>query len=262
MGLSVVELSMIADNAGQKSKSVKLYAEKLITLCSKIEDISTALSRELLYCSSLSDPIGESEINTLSLLEEQLRACVYCAYKEIVDPIIALSTRSAGNVKIADFLKYNDSTEQIITVVEAEKIYIRVPILWAKGRYKNWTKKHGYLYDYLGWFCENLNSALTALGDNIPKYRKKNITYLFVRDLEGRSTIAIPDSDNYDTKSITDVITSNLAGGDSAISCSFAYMSAVTNDIAEGTYIVISEGLDISASKEGIISDFKQLLSR
>lgn len=85
-------------------------------------------------------------------------------------------------------------------------------------------------------FQDELRLALEDL--EIPHMSQKTMYILHVFK-EGTSRYHIPDNDNYDFKRYTDIICDYIGSGDDVISTQFVLNSIYSNDIPEGSYIII-----------------------
>ena len=239
-----------------QAEAVRKYAHAIAAQCNEIENLCTTLT-ETCVCSSLTESVVMDISGELDQAFFSLRLSVFEAYKALVQPQTFGFRRSASVAAVEDFQKYNDSVEKIFACVENDILHIKLPLLWSRGRYKSWGNGGANDYDYLHWFTVNLDAALTLIGDKIPRYRHKNICYLFVAD--ARKTPI--DSDNYDTKSITDTIVSHMPGGDSALNCSFVYTSATSAKLDPGTYITVSESKNIMLNIEEQCEGWEHLMA-
>ena len=85
---------------------------------------------------------------------------------------------------------------------------------------------------------------------HIPGYREKNVSILHICSEE---TEYIPDTNNRDIKTLIDAITLPFSGRDSAVSCSIFTATIPTNEVKEGTYLIVSKGF-------GAVPDIEKML--
>lgn len=111
--------------------------------------------------------------------------------------------------------------------------------------------------DYCSFFNNSLLSALLLLEKDIPKFESVNLQFLYIYS---KSEHLILDSDNHDTKSITDLITSFILGGDAPCFCSYSYLTTRSDAIPKGTYITVSPGFGESPNYNDIFSKWKEFL--
>lgn len=223
----------------EQMAETRKYAAKLIDTCSKIEAGCTRFIRSN---PKLVSPNFEGHapwVSEMNRLVGRVREYAFCCYKELVTPQTFLGQRAASVAAIEDFQDYNHFAEDIFTDVIEGNLLVKLPLLWNKYEYTRWTNGHKWTYDYLAWFTRNLDSSLTLIDEKIPPLREKHLHYMFV--ISSRRAQA-SDSDNYDTKAITDAIVAHTFGGDGALACSFSYCSFADDDLPEGTYITISPG--------------------
>ena len=258
MGLTPVTSILKADEIKKQSESVQKHLEKALAYCKNVERKCTDFMSIHNETAPHRVPPNESSMDEIDTLNFLVRANLFAAYDTLVAPQTFHNQRSAGVAAVDDYLKYNDLIEKIFVAAQDNRLYIKLPLLWGRGRYKAWVKRHRVDYDYLHWFSRNLDSALTLIEETIPTYHMKSIQYLFVFEPSSRTS----DSDNYDTKSISDTIVSHMLGDDSPLQCSFAYASTTSDKLSSGTYIVVSEGLDFSLSIEEQKSIWNTLLNR
>lgn len=92
-------------------------------------------------------------------------------------------------------------------------------------------------------FAKNLNTDREA-------FRLKTLTFFFNNHAEDPY---IMDSDNHQTKTITDAICSFLPGSDAGSTTSFFYAATINDSIPRGTYVVVSAGR-FSAQNESFLT--------
>ena len=118
-------------------------------------------------------------------------------------------------------------TRFISAYTRDQSLYIRIPQVPAK------------YYRRSDIFNEELRLVLGNLFKSNPIYIKKKtiqIVHVFNTDFTG----LVPDNDNYDFKSIIDIITDHVSGGDSGINCWIHLMSVTSDRVAQGSYIIVS----------------------
>lgn len=111
--------------------------------------------------------------------------------------------------------------------------------------------------DYCSFFNNSLLASLLLLEKDIPKSESINIQFLYVYPTNEH---LILDSDNHDTKSVTDAITSFILCGDSPCFCSYSYLTTRSDAIPKGTYITVSSGFGKSPNYNDILSKWKDFL--
>lgn len=99
-------------------------------------------------------------------------------------------------------------------------------------------------------FVETVRGAVLSVKEKLPKIAKKCITYLFIY----RDTAAPHlDSDNHNTKSITDVICSYFEAGDDGFYADFRFFTRASELLPAGTYITVSAMDGVLPTPEHII---------
>ena len=86
------------------------------------------------------------------------------------------------------------------------------------------------------FYRKELKAALLRVEDQIPWEANHTLNYVFVY---GTNHVGL-DSDNHDTKGITDTICSMFRGSDDNRYCSFTYDTLHTKAVPEGTYIAVT----------------------
>lgn len=119
--------------------------------------------------------------------------------------------------------------------VEDGVLFIRLPMLGkrvfnAKNIGGQWALEGSPFYR------KELKAALLRVEDQIPWEANHTLNYVFVY---GTNRVGL-DSDNHDTKGITDTICSMFRGSDDNRYCSFTYDTLHTKAVPEGTYIAVT----------------------
>ena len=116
-------------------------------------------------------------------------------------------------------------------------LLVRMPMLpsiRAHGAINNGQKRA--IFD-TPMFVETVRGSVLSVKEKLPKIAKKCITYLFIY----RDTAAPHlDSDNHNTKSITDVICSYFEAGDDGFYADFRFFTRASELLPAGTYITVS----------------------
>lgn len=134
--------------------------------------------------------------------------------------------------------------------VEENSLFIRMPMLpsiRAHGVISNGRKCA--IFD-TPMFVEIVRGSVLSVKEKLPKIAKKCITYLFIyRDASAPHL----DSDNHNTKSITDVICSYFEAGDDGFYADFRFFTRVSEFLPAGTYVTVSSMDDVLPTPEHII---------
>ena len=119
--------------------------------------------------------------------------------------------------------------------VEDGVLFIRLPMLGkrvfnAKNIGGQWALEGSPFYR------NELKAALLRVEDQIPWEANHTLNYVFVY---GTNHVGL-DSDNHDTKGITDTICNMFRGSDDNRYCSFTYDTLHMKAVPEGTYIAVT----------------------
>ena len=128
----------------------------------------------------------------------------------------------------------------ITTAVIGDYFLAKTPL--AMHQYKRAvTNRHGakmeISYDWT--YGRILREIIFDNSRHIPGYREKNVSVLHICSQDEEY---IPDTNNRDIKTLIDAVTLPFAGKDSARSCSIFTITIPTNEIKEGTYLIVSKG--------------------
>lgn len=134
--------------------------------------------------------------------------------------------------------------------VEGNLLLVRMPMLpsiRAHGVINNGQKRA--IFD-TPMFVETVRGSVLSVKEKLPKIAKKCITYLFIyRD----AVVPHLDSDNHNTKSITDVICSYFEAGDDGFYADFRFFTRVSEFLPAGTYVTVSAMDGVLPTPEHII---------
>ena len=141
-------------------------------------------------------------------------------------------------------------------------VFIKMPILWKRVprtvTVTSVSYAHSCVIDSSPFYTNEIKQALYPFKNLLFCYRETTIMYNFVHPKE---QVFAMDNDNYDTKSITDAITSYFLDGDSPRSCRFVYQSFFTDELEPGTYIALIPSFDKVATKPFLLHTFDTLFS-
>lgn len=135
------------------------------------------------------------------------------------------------------YRKIARETHAFDAFVEENLLLVRMPMLpsiRAHGVINSGQKRA--IFD-TPVFVETVRGAVLPVKEKLPKIAKKCITYLFIyRD------VAAPhlDSDNHNTKAITDEICSHFEAGDDGFYADFRFFTRVSEFLPAGTYVTVS----------------------
>lgn len=119
-------------------------------------------------------------------------------------------------------------------------LIVRMPMLGSMYRRRSdGSRPYGHM------FAVEVESVVRELittldQEVIEKFQKKTLIYCFVYSQEDRYVL---DSDNHDSKTITDAVCAPFLSTDSGCSTMFCYRTIITDSLQPGTYIVLSPGM-------------------
>ena len=159
-------------------------------------------------------------------------------------------TPSPDDVCTQIYQKVARETGDFDAFVEGNMLLVRMPMLpsiRAHGVISNGQKRA--IFD-TPMFVETVRGSVLSIKEKLPKIAKKCITYLFIyRDAAAPHL----DSDNHNTKSITDVICSYFEAGDDGFFADFRFFTRVSEFLPTGTYVMVSAMDDVLPAPEHII---------
>ena len=159
-------------------------------------------------------------------------------------------TPSPDDVCAQIYQKIACETGDFDAFVEGNLLLVRMPMLpsiRAHGVISNGQKRA--IFD-TPMFVETVRGSVLSVKEKLPKIAKKCITYLFIyRDAAAPHL----DSDNHNTKSITDVICSYFETGDDGFYADFRFFTRVSEFLPAGTYVTVSAMDDVLPTPEHII---------
>ena len=135
------------------------------------------------------------------------------------------------------YRKIARETHAFDAFVEGNMLLVRMPMLpsiRAHGVINSGQKRA--IFD-TPMFVETVRGAVLSVKERLPKIAKKCITYLFIY----RDTAAPHlDSDNHNTKAITDEICSHFEAGDDGFYADFRFFTRASDLLPAGTYVTVS----------------------
>lgn len=159
-------------------------------------------------------------------------------------------TPSPDDICTQIYQKVARETGDFDAFVEGNLLLVRMPMLpsiRAHGVIKNGQKRA--IFD-TPMFVETVRGSVLSVKEKLPKIAKKCLTYLFIyRDAAAPHL----DSDNHNTKSITDVICSYFEAGDDGFYADFRFFTRVSEFLPAGTYVTVSAMDDVLPTPEHII---------
>ena len=144
---------------------------------------------------------------------------------------------------------------EVRAVVLRGMLFIKLPLFPSR-----FQAKEGKKAQYYRWFCRELSEALEQIAAQIPRFPKRQFSYLFVISPAEK---CVCDSDNYDVKGITDTVAHYFPGGDSPLFTSFFYCSIDKKEcgLPEGTYLTVCDQFENSLTLDRQISVCREAFS-
>lgn len=190
----------------------------------------------------LVESLSESEIVFSSEGEAQWQNCCGLALREAAILLYKTSTEllteglSESDVTQLYQEKLCD-TDEVTACLELDAIHIRLPMLSNRQ-----SRSQSFIKDVM--FADGVRYAIRSapLYDeyDFARYRKKNISFLFVYGAAAAHRGWIADNDNHEIKYVLDAIACYLPEGDNPLSAAIHMSTVVSNDLIEGTYICVS----------------------
>lgn len=150
--------------------------------------------------------------------------------------------------------------------LENDVFYLRLPMLWSRN-----NKLHKTAYGYnIGpeqsrMYKEVIGHAILKMpncDDLFDRFTRKTFHYTFVYPDSKKKSYFIIDSDNHETKSVTDAVARFTKGHDDAQYCDFVYTTLLTNELPEGTYLTVFPSMKMSISDEKLIEFWKERIAK
>ena len=222
-----------ARNAAERADKIESIANQLLADCEKIKSEAAAQRESPEDAAAFPD---KESLNAIKSAVNAIRHRAFSLYNIIAEPdtydgLLTLNQAYSSENFLEDYAVF-----PVEATVKDGWIFVKTPLLWS--RYQG-SPVIGKLDkgNYLKWMSHEIEAALLRISDQIPAMNSKNITYLFVIP-KGRSNPA--DSDNYETKHITDIISSYLSVTDGPLCTSFTNLSMMEDVLPSGTYITVS----------------------
>ena len=234
----------------------KRILETIRTMCENSKKLTKQLAALWADNAYIIDLLDEDETK---VAEEKCAALVRYTYETLMNSYNRQynSVCQMGRVrpKLYENKEVNnnllDESKYIDIAPLEDALYVKLPRVPAKH------------YRRTGLFVEDIRNKMQKLGfeKKIPTIQNKQIRVLnvFSTSFEERF---IPDNDNYDLKSITDVLTDYIRGGDSGLRCSFCYDAVKSDEVTEGTYIIISRAENGFLSATDVLEVLKNVFEK
>lgn len=160
------------------------------------------------------------------------------AFQKILYPI---SYKMCSGENGIECIKPQKRIEKVVKVIANQNsLCIQMPMLPKRvPRFANIVgraKLHSCVIDTSSIYCNELREALYPYREFLQSREHVVISYSFFYP---KNTKYALDSDNHDTKCVTDTIAEFLPDFDSPRTCDFFYRSVFTDKVPSGTYIIV-----------------------
>lgn len=255
----VYKLRLLAQNVSDDANDLLMLNKKigqaLIRFFSEMQSVQRMANAEF-----ADEEYAASTANALKYSIEKLDSNTYWSLLRMltlmgkIDAVRAgldaSETPSPDDVCTQIYQKVARETGDFDAFVKRNMLLVRMPMLpsiRAHGVINNGQKRA--IFD-TPMFVETVRGSVLSVKEKLPKIAKKCITYLFIY----RDAAALHlDSDNHNTKSITDVICSYFEAGDDGFFADFRFFTRVSEFLPTGTYVMVSAMDDVLPTPEHII---------
>lgn len=237
--------------AGVLSKAKELR-RRLHALESKLEECED-MEWELGSISPDNLASKEQSIDTMlarldSVLAE-VKGALYMGYSALSKPDTFGGKRNLYEALLSDDYAKTSAVFDLKLEMDEQKILLKLPLLWSKYGTHGGMPPQYIAKGYWMWFGNELEALFHKKEADIPVFHRSHFSYIHVLKPKG---FGYPDNDNYDTKFITDKVISWLGGTDGPLQVSFSSMSFVSENLEEGTYLVVTPNYNSGPDLETI----------
>ncbi len=166
-----------------------------------------------------------------ALLREKALDDVYDKCYDLAASIDRLSTRiktfpfeigeKSSNKKIR-LEKLTDERKKLIFSREEEYLKIKLPeMLPHKQQFDSQSKKIKYYYDIDSWKATYYNQFLIEFENGKYRIFSEKVSICYIMHISPSMRRGVADTDNYDTKVMTDIITTFLLPDDNFLCCNY-----------------------------------------
>lgn len=190
----------------------------------------------------LSDPLCGPEViqqamDNFNQFYASALSRTHALYEAVTKPNIACGLCNPRDVQRENYDAFAEEIEGVFAFAEDGKLFIKLPLLPAKVNHGVRGKLQGNTEKYYYFFNRSLDESLNKIEAQIPHFEQQNIAYFSVFSVSSK---AIPDAENIDTKSVTDIICLHTMCDDSFEKTSFFYAGFCDDSLPSGTYICVS----------------------
>lgn len=240
-------------DAYEKMKTVSQLAHGLILISRKIEDE---------YDKILGKTYGENDADDAEILAatSETERLLLTSRWELSDLLKAFSAPNIydGVLRHIEAVTSEEQTKfHSVFEVKAELkdglLLIKMPPLPSMFHSQFGNGNRYRSQPSARWFVHELEAALYQIPERPPFNFENHFSYLHVIKALTNTT---PDSDNRDTKHITDTVCGYLGCSDSATATSFSSMAVQSEKLPEGSYLMVSPTFGKPPSLDFLVRQF------
>lgn len=229
--LQASEMEEQANTMMRESAAIYKLAKRGTESCVKIKEM-------------LATPLNEQEViqqavDSFNQFYASALSRTYALYEAVTKPNIACGLCNPRDVQRENYDAFGAEVEGVFAFVEDGQLFIKMPLLPARINHGLRGKQQANMEKYFYFFNRSLDESLNRIEAEIPHFEQQNISYFSVFDPASK---AVPDGENIDTKSVTDIICLHTMCDDSLAKTSFFYAGFFDDLLPPGTYICVSSG--------------------
>ena len=229
--LQALEMETQANAIMRESAALYKLAKRGVESCAKLKVRLANPLNEQDTIQQAADSFNQFYASTLSR--------TYALYEAVTKPNIACGLCNPRDVQRENYDAFGAEIEGIFAFVDGGQLFIKMPLLPAKINHGLRGKQPANTEKYFYFFNRSLDESLNKIEDQIPHFEQQNIAYFSVFDPASK---AVPDGENIDTKSVTDIICLHTMCDDSLAKTSFFHVGFCDDFLSPGTYICVSNG--------------------
>ena len=241
----------------EKCNRINPVLKIIVQIMNQVETLNSQISADKEDRSPMTESSCKEILTTFLSIIIALKDCIRTLYniftdedlpyfaKETVEEIEKEVKEAEGLLEIFD----------VSVVVSEDKVFVKLPKLWSKYTTLGSKDLYAKRRSYSNIMRRELEKEFNKKLNQIPRFDRKHIAYLFVT-AKGKTS---PDADNFDTKVITDTVSFYCGGTDSAATTSFSYIAIPEGALLKGTYICVSNHYGNPPGLEALIEDFRKV---
>lgn len=229
--LQASELEQQANIMMRESVAIYKLAKRGVESCVKLKEMLAVPLNEEDAVQKAADSFNQFYASALSR--------TYALYEAVTKPNIACGLCNPRDVQRENYDTFGAEIEGVFAFVDGGQLLIKMPLLPAKINHGLRGKQMVSTEKYFYFFNRSLDESLNKIEAEIPHFGQQNISYFSVFDPASK---VVPDGENIDTKSVTDIICMHTMCDDSLAKTSFFYAGFYDDFLPPGTYICVSGG--------------------